>query len=103
MADRVYLQVNGVDIKFERFVGSFVENTVCGMLASLDDTEPVKDLELTLKGDDIRIVLNGKAVEINRFVCKIMKSTLYGMVVPLKGVNIKSAGELDRLHLKISR
>jgi hypothetical protein len=103
MASRICLQVNGIDINFERFVDSFIEHTVCGMLASLDGTGPVKDLDLTLDGDDIRIILNGEAVVVNTFVRKIMKSTFFGMVSPLKGVNIKSAGELRSLQLKISR
>ena len=103
MAGRVYMQVNGVEINFERFVGSFIEHTVCGMLASLDDTGPVKDLDLTLDGDNIQIILNGKAVAINQFVKKIIKSTLFGMVVLLKGVNIKSPADLKSLHLEVSR
>ena len=103
MAGRICLQVNGIDINFERFVDSFIEHTVCGMLASLDGTGPVKDLDLTLDGDDIHILLNGKAVVINRFVQKIMKSTLFGMTAPIKGVNIKSAADLTSLHLKITR
>ena len=103
MAGQISMQVNGVDIRFERFVDSFVICTVSGMLASLDDTGPLADLDLTLDHDEIHIVLNGKPVDINRFVTRIMKSTLFGMVAPLKGVEIKTVDQLDSLHLKISR
>jgi hypothetical protein len=97
------MQVNGVGIHFERFVDSFIICTMSGMLASLDDTGPLTDLDLTLERDEIHIILNGKVVEINRFVTKIMKSTLFGMVAPLKGVEITTVDRLDSLHLKISR
>ncbi len=103
MAKYIRLQVNGVEINFDRFVDSFIENTVCGMLASLDGTGLVKELNLVLDGDDIHIMLNGEDVAVNTFVRKIMKSTFFGMVTPLKGVNIKSVGELRSLLLEISR
>jgi hypothetical protein len=102
MTGKVSMQVNSVDISFDHFVRSFIDYTVSGMLGSLDNTEPIQDLKLTLAGDKIYIMLNGKAVSTNQFVNKIMKSTLFGMVAPLKGVSVKRVDELDNLKIEIT-
>jgi|WetSurMetagenome_2_1015567.scaffolds.fasta_scaffold291961_2 hypothetical protein len=87
MTKYISLKVNDVDIKLDYFVQAFVDHTVRGMLESLEDTESVRELDLTLEGDTIGIQLNSKHISTNNFVNKIMKSTLSGMVAPLKGVS----------------
>jgi len=87
MTKKISLQVNGAAINLDYFVQSFLSHTVRGMLESLENTEPVMRLNLTVEGDNVEIQLNDKPVSANRFVSKIMKSTISGMVAPLKGVN----------------
>lgn len=87
MTKKISLQVNGAPINLDYFVQSFVDHTVRGMIESLENTEAIKRLNLTVEGDNVDIQLNGKPISANRFVSKIMKSTISGMVAPLKGVN----------------
>jgi hypothetical protein len=103
MTKKVEMQVNGTNIVLEHFVESFVEHTVSGMLESLEDTGPIKDLNLSMEDNKINIILNGRHIETNEFVNKIMKSTLYGMAAPLKGVNTANVTELQELKIKIAR
>ena len=93
MTKKVILQVNGVPISLDYFVQSFIDHTVRGMIESLEDTEPIQRLELTIEDGKVKIQLNGKAVSANLFVSKIMTSTISGMVAPLKGITaaLKSA------------
>ena len=87
MTKKVALQVNGAPISLDYFVQSFVDHTVRGMLESLENTEPIRHLRLTIGDEKVDIQLNGKAVSANVFVSKIMRSTIAGMIAPLKGVN----------------
>jgi hypothetical protein len=97
MTKFISLRVNDIDIKLDYFVQAFVDHTISGMLESLEDTEPIQELDLTLEGDTINIQLNSKHVSTNTFVNKIMKSTLSGMVAPLKGVT----SEVRNLRVQI--
>ncbi len=87
MTKKIELQVNGNPIVLDYFVQSFVHHTTRGMIESLENTEPIKHLILTVQGDTVDIQLNGKPVSANKFVSRITKSTISGMVAPLKGVN----------------
>jgi hypothetical protein len=68
------------------------------MLESLENTAPVKTLELAIEGEAVSIMLNGTPVTANNFVRKIMRSTVLGMVAPLKGV-----GEVKKLAVNVMR
>ena len=103
MTGKTSLEVNGNVIKLDRFVRAFVVHTVSGMLESLDDTEPIANLILSINDKEIYIMLNGKSVSTNEFVNIILKSTLFGMVFPLKGVNIKNMSELRTLKIEFTR
>jgi hypothetical protein len=86
MTVELKLSVNGAKIDTDYFVSGFIDHTVSGMIESLEDTSPVKDLKLSVDGDKVTINLNGSIVPINAFVNKIMKGTILGMVSVLKGV-----------------
>jgi hypothetical protein len=87
MTRKIDLEVNGNAIKLDRFVGSFVHHTVKGMIESLNNTEPVKELDLSIEAGTVKLGLNGRTIDTNRFVNKIVTSTISGMVSPLKGVS----------------
>jgi len=87
MTKKISMEVNGASIKLDYFVESFVHHTVSGMIESLENTEPIKKLALTVDQDKADIQLNGKTVSSNKFVNMIMKTTVFGMVAPLKGVS----------------
>jgi hypothetical protein len=87
MTRKTDLQVNGNKINLDRFVESFVHHTVTGMIESLEGTAAVKELNLSIDGETVKLGLNGQPVATNRFVNKIVASTVAGMVSPLKGVN----------------
>ncbi len=86
MTVQLNLTVNDVQIQTDYFVEGFIDHTVSGMIESLEGTGQIKDLKLTMDGDDVEINLNGAPVPVNAFVVKIFKSTLLGMVAVLKGV-----------------
>lgn len=99
MTVQLSLTVNDNPIKTDYFVAAFIDHTVSGMIESLEGTGAVKDLKLSIDGDEVSIHLNGAAVEINEFVVKIMKSTIFGMVSPLKGVT----GSVKKVSLVIKK
>jgi hypothetical protein len=99
MTVELSLTVNEEPIQTDYFVAGFIDHTVSGMVESLEGTGKVKDLELTLDGEEVAIILNGKTVPINAFVKLIFKSTLTGMVSPLKGVK----GKVKNLKIVIRK
>ncbi len=98
MTVQLKLTVNDVPIKTDYFVENFLDHTVSGMLEALEDTGDIKDLVLTIEGDNVAIKLNGAAVKINAFVNKIIRSTTIGMVSTLKGVS-----DVKKLKLTICK
>lgn len=99
MTKQISLTVNDNPIQLDYFVAAFVDHTSGGMIESLENTEAIKTLNLTIDGDMVTMVLNDKPVEINKFVMKIVKSTTSGMVAPLKGVTLP----VKKLALSIAR
>ncbi|MFA5308132.1 MAG: hypothetical protein WC370_01430 [Dehalococcoidales bacterium] len=99
MARKTSLTVNNVPIVLDYFVEGYVYHVTGGIIASLKDTGPIKNLTLTAAGDgQMSLTLNGADVPLNEFVVKIVRSTLAGMVATLKGVD----SEMKTLELKIS-
>jgi hypothetical protein len=87
MTVQLSLNVNDTRITTDYFVEGFIDHTVSGMMEALEGIGKIKDLVLSIDGDEVTITLNGAAVPINLFVKKIIKSTTSGMVSPLKGVS----------------
>ena len=81
------LIVNNDPISTNYFVEAFIDHTVSGMIEALEDTGKIKDLNLSIDGDEVSINLNGAIVPVNAFVNGIIKSTITGMVSTLKGVS----------------
>ncbi len=99
MTKQVSLSVNDEPIALDYFVLGFVDHVVDGMMAALQGTGKVGNLELSMdEGRQIKINLNNAQVPVNPFVNKIIGNTLIGMVSTLKGV-----GEIHRLKLTIKR
>ena len=99
MASRqVSLSVNDVPIELDYFVQRFIDHTVGGILAALEDTGEIGSLALSIDGDKVTINLNNAPVPTNLFVNKIIRNTIAGMVSPLKGVN-----EINRVNISIRR
>ena len=99
MSRKTSLTVNKTPIKLDYFVEGYVYHLAGGIIASLKDTGPIKDLTLVINKDgEVKINLNGADVPCNEFVNKIIYSTLAGMVASLKGVD----SELKTLELKIT-
>jgi hypothetical protein len=84
---KITLTVNGGPIALDYFVEAFIDHTVRGMIESLEGTEPIRELRLSINEDKVDVQLNGKPVATNRFASKIIKSTVWGMISPLKGVS----------------
>lgn len=87
MTVEINLKVNDVSISEDYFVQSFIDHTVSGMIEALEGTGKIKDLNLSIDGDKVMIILNGNSIPTNDFVNKIIKSTIVGMVSVLKGVS----------------
>lgn len=87
MTQKISVQVNGTPVSLNRFVASFVDHSVGGMIESLKNTAPIADLILSIDGESVDVMLNKKNVKINIFVRKILKSTVIGMVTALRDVS----------------
>ena len=80
------LSVNGVPIKIDGFVLSYLDHVVGGIIASLKDTGEIKNLELTIDNEgQVSIKLNGADVPLISFPNEIIKSTIMGhcRLIPL--------------------
>jgi hypothetical protein len=84
---KISLNVNGLPISLDYFVEAFIHHTVSGMIEALENTEPIRELSLSVNEDKVDVQLNGKTVPTNRFASKIIKNTVFGMISPLKGVS----------------
>jgi hypothetical protein len=87
MTVELELTVNKMPIDTDYFVSGFIDHTVSGMIEALENTGKIKDLNLSIDGNEVRIILNGSDVPINAFVSTIIKGTTTGMVSTLKGVS----------------
>ncbi|MBI2979221.1 MAG: hypothetical protein HYY41_00055 [Chloroflexi bacterium] len=87
MTRRVKLLVNDVPIDLDYFVQGFIDHTVAGMIAGLEDTGEIEVLNLSIDGDKVRINLNNAPLRANAFVSKIIKNTVAGLLSTLKGVD----------------
>lgn len=85
--DFMKLTINNTPFDAHPFINLFIEHTVSGMLDALKNTHKIKDLNLIVKGDDVRINLNGILVPLNAMTSKLIKSTVIGMVSTLPEVN----------------
>jgi hypothetical protein len=97
MTVNLSLTVNDASIKTDYFVAGFIDHTVSGMMEALKGTGKIKDLALTIEGDNVVINLNGVPVPTNVFTTRIIKNTMIGMVSDLKGVD----GAIKKLSIVI--
>lgn len=95
---QVSLSVNNIPIELDYFVHDFIDHTVGGIIAGLQDTGEIETLELSIEGDEVTINLNNAVVPIKSFVTKIIRNTIAGMVSTLKGVN-----DTNKVNISIRR
>jgi len=95
---QVSLSVNDTPIGLDYFVQGFIEHTISGMLAALEGTGEIENLDVSIEGDKVTINLNNAVVPINPFVNKIIRNTIVGMVSSLKGVS-----EINRINVNVRR
>ncbi len=98
MTKRVTLSVNDIPIETDYFVEGFIDHTVGGIIAALENTGAIKSLNLSIDGDNVTITLNNALVPTNPFASKIIRNTIVGMVSVLKGVN-----EISKVNISLSR
>ena len=98
MTRELSLSVNDVPIETDYFVERFIDHVMGGIVASLESTGEIKNLDVSIEGDTVAINLNNTLVPINFFVNKIIRNTVVGMVSSLKGV-----AEIDKMHIVIKR
>jgi hypothetical protein len=92
---RAELAVNKKPVELNPFVEEFLTRTVVGAVSSLKGAENIRNLELHLEEDDIKLVVNGSELPLTPFPKEIITNTVTGLVSSLKGV-----GKID--HLKIN-
>jgi hypothetical protein len=80
MYDRFRLIINGAAIDTHPFIDKFIEHTVIGMLSALKNTGEVKDLDLSIQDNAVKINLNGALTPINAMTGNLIKGTILGMI-----------------------
>ena len=98
MTRELRLSVNDVPIETDYFVEGFIDHVMGGIVASLEGTGEIKNLDVSIEGDRVNINLNNALVPTNYFVNKIIKNTVVGMVSSLKGVD-----EIHKIRISIIR
>ena len=91
------LAVNDAAVELNPFVEEFLVRTVVGGVSCLRGAEKVEDLELFLKGGDVKLVVNGEELPLTPFPRDIIKGTVSGLVSSLKGV-----GRIDSVKIGIT-
>ena len=98
MTRKITLSVNNAPVEIDYFVQRFLDHTVAGMVSSLEGVKEIKDVDVSVAGEQAAIVLNGDALPINPFVNDLFCNTLRGMLSTLKGVE-----EIEQLKISIQR
>jgi hypothetical protein len=93
---RAELEVNKVSVKLNPFAEQFLACTLVGAVSSLKGAASIRDLELSLKGGDVNLVVNGTELPLTLFPKEILTNTITGMVSSLKGV-----GKIDSLKITV--
>ena len=98
MTRQVSLSVNEQAISLDYFVQALFDHTLGGIMEALEGTGEIKDLAISVDGDEIKINLNGAAVPLNPFVSRIARNTILAMVSSLKG-----AAGAERVRINVER
>jgi hypothetical protein len=90
------LEINNVSVELNPFAEESLARTVVGAVSSLKGAENIRDLELHLEQDDVKIVVNGNELPLTPFPADIITNTITGFVSSLKGVD-----KIDNLMVKV--
>ena len=85
-----------MSIELNPFAERFLARTVVGAVSSLKGAENIRDLELHMERDDVKIVVNGNELPLASFPKEIITGTITGLVSSLKEVN-----KVDSLRVKV--
>jgi len=90
------LEINNVSVELNPFADEFLARTVVGAVSSLRGAENIRDLELYLERDDVKLVVNSNELPLTPFPKEIITNTIIGLVSSLKGVH-----KIDSLKIKV--
>jgi hypothetical protein len=86
MTGNLSLIINDAPIHTHTFVEEFIEHTVSGMIEALKGTGKIKDLNLIIEGDQVKLNLNGVPIPLNAMTGKMIRSTILGLVSIIQGI-----------------
>ena len=94
----VRLSVDDANIELDYFVQGFIDHTVGGIIAGLEGTGEIRNLDIAVEKDSVSITLNGSDVPLKDFPRQIVSNTITGMVSSLKGVT-----NAEKVSISITR
>ena len=83
----ITLTVNDSPIELNEFAEQYLVNVVIGAVSTLRGFEVVYSMDISLKGEEVRVILNGNELSLTPFPNDIIAGTLTGMVSSLRGVD----------------
>jgi hypothetical protein len=81
------LEINNVSVELNHFAEEFLTQTVIGAVSSLKGAKNIRDLELHMEGDDVKIAVNGQELPLTPFPREVITNTITGLVSSLKGIS----------------
>jgi hypothetical protein len=79
-------------------VNHFLEQTLSGMVAALKDVGSIKDLELTVEGENVNLILNGAGITLNSMTSNMIATTILALVSVVQEEN-----EINKLKIVINK
>lgn len=80
------LSVNHEPVEINRFVEDLLARVAVAIASALKGTEDMRQLDISLTEDDVRVTVNDREVPLNPFTVEVIGNTLRGLVSSLKGV-----------------
>ncbi len=80
------LRVNSKPVEMNAFVENLVAKVSVAVVSVLRGAEDMRQLDIKLVGDDVRVTVNDGGITLNPFTSEVIANTLRGLVSSLKGV-----------------
>ncbi len=87
------LRVNHKPVEMNRFVEDLLGRVTVAIVSALKGTENLRELDVSLTKDEVRVTVNGQDIPLNLFTGEVIGNTLRGLVSSLKGVT--DTGQVD--------
>ena len=91
------LRVNKITVDMNPFVEEFVARTVVGMVTPLKGVENIKNVDVYMEKDTVKISVNGNDITLTEFPTEIIVNTVTALVSSLKDVD-----NIDNLDISIT-